>query len=113
MKEPEAPRKALSPIWQRIQKAVLIGRATAGALVSAQTFTVANGWRLFLPTAVSPGSDGRIFKDSPITPQHEVKWALDDFFDGRDPDIATALDVLLGKLPDAERVDKSGRRVRI
>jgi carboxyl-terminal processing protease len=83
-------------------KAVLIGRATAGALVSAQTFTLANGWQLFLPTAVSLGSDGRVFKDSPITPQVEVNWILQDFYEGRDPNIGAALNVLTGdKLPRA------------
>ena len=75
-------------------RAAIIGRATAGRLLTSNTFNLPNGWRLVVPVAVPITSEGRLFMDTPIPPHIEVRWTRQDVCDGRDSDITRALDAL-------------------
>jgi carboxyl-terminal processing protease len=79
-------------------KCTIIGRATAGQLLLSNSFQLPNGWQLILPIAVPISSDRKLFKDTPITPHIEVKWTRQDVCEGRDPDIAKALESLALRL---------------
>ena len=75
-------------------EATLIGRTTAGALLGAEYFTLPGGWRLGVPTHASWGRDGKAAIDKAVSPHITVQWTVLDLCEGRDPDIAKALDVL-------------------
>jgi carboxyl-terminal processing protease len=75
-------------------KAMLIGRTTAGAVLGAEYFTLPGGWRLGVPTHAGWGPDGKAAIDKAVAPQITVPWTGRDVCEGRDPDIAKALDVL-------------------
>jgi carboxyl-terminal processing protease len=75
-------------------RATVVGRTTAGQLLTSNMFPLPNGWRLVVPIAVPVAPDGSWFKDTPLPPDIEVKWTRQDVCDGRDPDIAKALEVL-------------------
>jgi carboxyl-terminal processing protease len=77
-------------------KATLIGRRTAGYILGGETFDMPAGWRLTVPTHVGVGPDGKPFKDTPTTPHITATWSLADLREGRDPDLAKALEVLTG-----------------
>ena len=76
-------------------KAIVIGTPTAGQLLTASTFALPNGWQLVVPVAVPVSPDGRLFKDTPISPNIEVKWTRQDVCQGHDPHIAKALEIFL------------------
>lgn len=82
---------------KQTSKATLIGQTTAGYLLGGETFHLKGGWRLTVPTHVAIGPDGKLFKDTPTTPHITVNWTLRDVREGRDPDIAKALEVLTGE----------------
>lgn len=50
-------------------KATLIGRATAGALLGAEYYTLPGGWRLSVLTYAGWGPDGKSMIDKPVSPQ--------------------------------------------
>jgi carboxyl-terminal processing protease len=75
-------------------KATLIGRTTAGALLGAEYFTMPGGWRLGVPTHAGWGPDGKAGIDKAVIPHITAQWTPHDICQGRDPDIAKALDVL-------------------
>jgi carboxyl-terminal processing protease len=73
-------------------EAKFIGTTTAGALLGAEYFTLSGGWRLSVPTHAAWGSDGKPVIDKAISPHITTKWTVKDVCEGRDPDIAEALD---------------------
>ena len=75
-------------------KATLIGRATAGELLGAEYYNLPGGWRLSVPTHAGWGPDGKSVIDQAVSPHIETRWTLRDICEGRDPDMAKALDVL-------------------
>ncbi|HEY3776667.1 MAG TPA: S41 family peptidase [Rhizomicrobium sp.] len=75
-------------------KATLLGRKTAGALLSAETFDLPNGWKVTVPVQGLWGADGTDFRDRAVTPDVTVNWTRDELCSGRDPDIAEALKLL-------------------
>ncbi len=75
-------------------KATLIGRTTDGALLGAEYYTLPGGWRLSVPTHAGWGPDGKSVIDKPVSPHIETRWTQRDICEGRDPDIAKALEVL-------------------
>jgi carboxyl-terminal processing protease len=77
-------------------QATLVGATSAGAILGSERFALKGGWQLTVPTHVGLGSDGKMIKDTPTAPHVEVRWKLRDVWDGRDPDIAKALDILEG-----------------
>ena len=48
--------------------AILIGRNTAGALLSSEGFELPNGWRVTLPVHGNWAPDGRDYRDQPVPP---------------------------------------------
>jgi C-terminal processing protease CtpA/Prc len=75
-------------------RAKVVGRTTAGQLLTSNTFSLPNGWQIVVPIAVPIAPDGNWFKDTPLAPDFEVKWTHQDVCDGRDPDIIKALEIL-------------------
>jgi len=75
-------------------RAEFIGRTTAGALLGAEYFTLAGGWRLSVPTHSAWGADGQPVIDKAISPHITTKWTVKDVCEGLDPDIEEALDFL-------------------
>lgn len=71
--------------------AVLIGRATAGDLLSGQTFEIDKGWSVTLPVHGIWGVDGTNYGDRAVPPHQEIAWAQADLCNGRDPDLEAAL----------------------
>lgn len=57
-------------------KSTIVGRATAGQLLTSNPFPLPNGWQLILPIAVPISSERKLFKDTPITPHVEVILGL-------------------------------------
>ena len=75
-------------------EAKFIGTTTAGELLGAEYFTLSGGWRLSVPTHSAWGADGKPVIDKAISPHITTKWTVKDVCEGRDPDIAEALDFL-------------------
>lgn len=76
-------------------KATTIGRATAGKLLTSNTFPLPNDWQLVVPIAVPISSDKKLFKDTPLAPDIEVQWKRQDICEGRDPDVSRALELFV------------------
>lgn len=75
-------------------KAPLVGRKTAGALLSGETFDLPEAWTVTVPVQGLWGPDGTDFRDRPVSPDVTVKWTRDDLCSGHDPDIGEALKLL-------------------
>lgn len=70
--------------------AVLIGRETAGALLSSQPFDLPDGWRLTIPVHGNWGPDGRDFGDKKVPPHIATTLTRDAVCRGEDVDLAKA-----------------------
>lgn len=70
--------------------AVLIGRETAGALLSSQPFDLPDGWRLTIPVHGNWGPDGRDFGDKKVPPHIATTLTRDAVCQGEDVDLAQA-----------------------
>lgn len=68
----------------------LIGRTTAGALLSEETFDLPDGWTVTLPNYAGWGPDGRSYVDRPVTPHEPVSVTREDLCAARDPDMEAA-----------------------
>lgn len=75
-------------------KAVLVGRDTAGALLSSQPFDLSLGWRVTLPVHGNWGPDGRDFGDRAVPPHITTELTREAVCRGEDFDLATATGVL-------------------
>lgn len=71
--------------------AVLIGRTSAGALLSSDTLDIGDGWRVTLPAHGLWGPDGRDYADEAVAPHVTTSWTRADLCSGRDPDLEEAL----------------------
>jgi carboxyl-terminal processing protease len=81
----------------KTQKAgTLIGQPTAGELLGGEGFDLPGGWKLTVPSHAVWGWQGNRYVDQPTPPDVEVKWRRRDLCEGRDPDIAKALELLSG-----------------
>jgi carboxyl-terminal processing protease len=69
----------------------LIGRPSAGALLSSETIAIGNGWSVVVPVHGIWGPDGNDFGDRAIEPHVTVAWTRADLCAGRDPDLDLAL----------------------
>lgn len=69
----------------------LIGRTTAGALLSAETIEIGQGWSVTVPIHGSWGPDGHDYIDRPVPPHITVSWTRADLCTGRDPDLERAM----------------------
>lgn len=75
-------------------KARLVGRTTAGVLLSGQTFDLPGGWTVIIPVQGVWGADGTDFRDRALQPDVPVNWTRAELCTGRDPDIEKALALL-------------------
>lgn len=69
-------------------EAVLVGRATAGVLLSSERFDLPGGWRVTLPVHGNWGSDGRDYGDQPVPPAIAVARTREAICRGEDADLA-------------------------
>ena len=74
--------------------AVLVGRNTAGALLSSQPFDLPAGWRVTLPVHGNWGPDGRDFGDRAVPPHVTTELTREAVCRNEDIDLATATGVL-------------------
>lgn len=74
--------------------AVLVGRATAGVLLSSERFDLPGGWRVTLPVHGNWGPDGRDYGDQPVPPTIAVTRTRAAICQGEDPDLAAAVGAL-------------------
>jgi carboxyl-terminal processing protease len=74
--------------------AVLVGRMTAGVLLSSEQFDLPGGWRVTLPVHGNWAPDGRDFGDQPVRPAIEVTHTREAICRGEDADLATAVSAL-------------------
>jgi carboxyl-terminal processing protease len=79
---------------------MLIGRVTAGELLSSETFEIGQGWSVVVPVHGLWGADGTDYGDRAVPPDREVSWTRDDLCSGRDPDLETALSLAMGEQAD-------------
>lgn len=77
-----------------ITQATLVGRTTAGMLLSGKEFNLSGGWKLVVPVDGLWGPHGADFRDRPVRPDIEVHWTRADMCSGRDPDLERALSLL-------------------
>lgn len=75
--------------------AMLIGRVTAGELLSSETFEIGEGWSVVVPVHGLWGADGTDYGDRAVPPDGDVAWTRDDLCTGRDPDLETALSLAI------------------
>ncbi|WP_226637934.1 S41 family peptidase [Brevundimonas poindexterae] len=68
--------------------AVLIGRETAGALLSSQPFDLPDGWRLTIPVHGNWGPDGRDFGDKKVPPHIATTLTREAVCRGEDVDLS-------------------------
>jgi carboxyl-terminal processing protease len=81
-------------MMRRMTHATLVGRETAGVLLSGKEFDLPEGWKLVVPVDGLWGADGTDFRDRPVQPAIVVHRTRADMCSGRDPDIQEALSIL-------------------
>jgi carboxyl-terminal processing protease len=81
-------------MMKRMTRATLVGRETAGVLLSGQEFALPGGWKLVVPVHGLWSSDGTDFRDRPAQRDVAVRRTRAGLCSGRDTDIEEALSVL-------------------
>ena len=74
--------------------AILIGRNTAGALLSSEQFDLPNGWRVTLPVHGNWGPDGRDYGDQPVLPHVATILTREAICRNEDADLTAAIEAL-------------------
>ena len=74
--------------------AILIGRNTAGALLSSERFDLPNGWRVTLPVHGNWGPDGRDYGDQPVLPHVATILTREAICRNEDADLTVAIEAL-------------------
>jgi carboxyl-terminal processing protease len=77
--------------------AILIGRETAGALLSSEQFDLPGGWRVTLPVHGNWGPDGRDYGDRRVPPGIAVPRTRAAICRGEDADLAAGVAALEGE----------------
>ncbi len=78
-------------------EATLMGRKTAGALLSSERIEIGDGWTLVLPVHGIWAPDGGNYGDKPVPPHVVVPQSRNDLCAGRDPELEAAIDRLMGR----------------
>lgn len=81
---------------RRHTDAVLVGRPTAGALLSSETFPLGGGWSVTIPVHGVWGGDGEDYNDRSVPPHHEVALSREALCAGQDADLARAIGLATG-----------------
>ena len=74
--------------------ATIVGTETAGRLIPGSGFKVGHGYMLIMPKAQYITWHGHRFEGSGIKPDVEVPWSPEQFADGRDNQLESALRLL-------------------
>ncbi len=74
--------------------AVLVGRQTAGVLLSSERFDLPGGWRVTLPVHGNWGPDGRDFGDQPVPPDVNTIRTREVICRGEDADLVAGVRTL-------------------
>ncbi|WP_373490449.1 S41 family peptidase [Parasphingorhabdus sp.] len=74
--------------------AILIGRNTAGALLSSERLDLPNGWRVTLPVHGNWGPDGRDYGDQPVPPHVATILTREAICRNEDADLTAAIEAL-------------------
>lgn len=80
---------------QKMTSARIVGRKTAGELLSGDTFDLPGGWKLTVPVQGLWGGDGMDYGDRAVEPDIAVSWTRADLCSGRDPDLERAMSLLV------------------
>lgn len=88
---------------RRHTNAVLVGRPTAGALLSSETFPLDGGWSVTIPVHGVWGADGEDYGDRSVPPHHEVALTREALCAGQDADLARAISLATGGPPAGNR----------
>lgn len=81
-------------VMQQHDRATLVGRRTAGAVIVSRTYPLPGGGKLQVPVQDYRGLDGLRLEGRGVTPDVAVAPSLDDLRAGRDPDLQAALATL-------------------
>lgn len=76
--------------------AVLIGRQTAGALLSSDNFPIGDGWSVTVPVHNGWGADGEDYADRAVPPHVAIERKREDLCRGQDSDLAKAMSLAIG-----------------
>jgi len=74
--------------------AILIGRDTAGVLLSSEGFDLPNGWRVTLPVHGNWAPDGRDYRDQPVPPDISTVRTREAICRNEDADLVAAIQSL-------------------
>jgi carboxyl-terminal processing protease len=77
--------------------AMLIGRQTAGALLSSDNFPIGDGWSVTVPVHNGWGADGEDYADRAVPPHVEIERKREDLCSGQDSDLAKAMSLAIGR----------------
>jgi carboxyl-terminal processing protease len=86
--------EAFAEVMKTIPNTVLVGRTTSGAVLGGESFDLAGGWSLTVPTHAAWTPDGRLWVDKPVPPGVQVPLNRRNLCAGFDADMAKALDLL-------------------
>lgn len=75
-------------------RAVIVGRDSAGALLSSDRFDLPGGWSVTLPVHGTWGPDGRDYGDQAIRPHVRSTWSRESVCRNEDPDLAAGIAAL-------------------
>lgn len=81
---------------RRHTDAVLVGRPSAGELLSSETFPIGDGWSVTIPVHGVWGADGEDLGDRSVPPHHEVALTREALCEGQDADLARAISLAMG-----------------
>ena len=74
--------------------AIIVGAKTPGRLVSRSATKLGNGYRLIVPVAAYVSAKGIQIEGNGITPDVPAAWTSQEAVDGRDGQLATAIEVV-------------------
>ncbi|MBJ7411554.1 MAG: hypothetical protein JHD15_14485 [Phenylobacterium sp.] len=81
-------------MMRELAGAKLIGRPTAGYLLSSDVIPLTGGWRLTLPVDGVWAPDGRDYADKPVQPDVHLTRTAADVCRADDPDLAKAVELV-------------------
>ncbi|THD75353.1 MAG: hypothetical protein E7812_17545 [Phenylobacterium sp.] len=97
-RETASAGEGFAKMMRQFGGATLVGRPTAGLLLSSDRFPLPDGWVLTVPVQGVWGADGRDYGDQATAPDVVVPRTAADLCRADDPDLAKAEEVLRGKL---------------
>jgi len=78
---------------QENELAIVLGTKTPGRLISRSAVKLGFGYRLILPVAAYISAKGTLIEGSGVTPDIDVPWSFEAAIEGRDNQLAEAVEV--------------------